>query len=274
LFIEPVHNEDLPQSEKNKAFNFFVLFAYGAVAITGIFFHPLWRDEFHTWSIAGTSSSLRELLQMTLRETIRTIATVWKAWFPVPNLNMHFWNTNIVKIEIIQAILSLVLVFSAGLFFIKRPAIFFLYLTRIYAFTVQLFVPFSAVRMTAGYIQQQKLDRFLIAGDEDKALEPVLGYLNKEVFFFSRNAFSSYLIYDHTRKIPTRSTLLVMADSLVKMHGDTILLVMNYPLKVHPGLDLRKVRSFEKSICYDEIYYLYLLCPLENKSTSLFEGEQ
>ncbi len=519
MFIEPVHNEDLPKSEKEKAFIFLVLLIYSAVAITGIFFHPLWRDEFHTWSIAGASSSIKELLQnkvyeghpnlwylllyalrflsdnplsmqlmhvmiaiatvflvlkyapftrhqkillvfgyfylfeyalisrnyaigvflitllltlyryrqrflfplslilfllaqtsvfgliltvafmltwtfefifssafridllrqklilllsilmitagitlslysiippasgyfagsshfslvqMTLRETIRTVATVWKAWFPVPRLNLQFWNSNIIRIEIIQAILSLVLVFSAGIFFIKRPVIFFLYITGmtgiiafilmyyygyirhhghlyillitclwiksfyrennntlhyrisekfhgwlnknasriflillavqmfagIYAYTVQLFVPFSASRITARYIREQNLDRFLIAGDADVALEPVLGYLNKEAFFFSRNAFSNYLIYDQRRNIPTHSTVLVMADSLITVHGDTILLVMNYPLKEHPGLNLRKVQSFEKSIRYDEIYYLYLLCSMENK---------
>ena len=128
------------------------------------------------------------------------------------------------------------------------------------------FYPFSAAKITAQYIRQQKLDRFLIAGDEDVSLEPIAGYLNKQVFFFSRNAFSTYLIYDKLRRIPDESTVLVMADSLLKANGDTILLVTNYPLKKNPWLSPRKIQSFESSIRWDEIYFLYLLSPSENQS--------
>jgi hypothetical protein len=60
-----------------------------------------------------------------------------------------------------------------------------------------------------------------------------------------------------------------MADSLMITQGKPILLIMNYPLSEHPELNLKKIRSFEKSIRYDEIYYLYLLSPMgkpvENK---------
>jgi hypothetical protein len=519
MFIEPIRKQQLPFPETKKAFIFWVLLAYISVEITGIIFHPMWRDEIHTWSMAGASSSLRDLLQrkaieghpdlwyimvytvrslgeypfsmqllhsgiailtvflilkyapftrvqlgllvfgyfylfeyamisrnyaigillvtllltlyrqrprflflnafilfflaqtnayglilcavllltwifeffisdafrtdllrqkatliisiililagiaysvhtiippptgcfagsshftfsqMTLRESIRSFATVWKAWVPIPILNKQFWDTNIVRYDLIQAILSLILMLAAGILFIKRPVIFFLFttgligiiafilmyyygnirhhghlfillisclwlkayyqesnftlrsiflekfygwLTRnvdrlffillfiqilagIYAFTVQIFVPFSAAKMTAQYIRRQKLNRFLIAGDQDVALETVSGYLNKKVFFFSRNAFGTYLIYDEARHLPSVSTVLVMADSLMNANSDTILLVMNYPLKEHPGLNLRNIQSFEKSIRYDEIYYLYLLLPQENK---------
>ncbi len=515
MFIEPIPEDQIPGSEKNRGYLFGVLFAYSVLLITGILFHPMWRDEFHTWSIAGASGSFRELMrnkaaeghpdlwyllvygirkvsdnplsmqlmhagfailtvflvlkyapftrlrrvllvfgyfylfeyavisrnyaigillvtiylalyrhrvrfllvmalvlflmaqtnvygiilsmtflatwvfeavfsevvrkelglqkptvfmglmlvmagiaycihsvippptgyfagsshfslsQLTLHETIRSVATLWQAWFPVPILNSEFWETNIVRDIVVQAILSLVLAWSAALLFTRRPVVFFLYITGVagiiafilmyyygyirhhghlfillviclwlsayyregrytnrypviekfrgwlikntpriftvmlsiqlfagvYAFTVQCFVPFSAARATAHYIRQQRLDRFLIAGDQDVALEPVLGYLKKDAFFFSRNAVSTYLVYDAVRRIPGHERVLALADSLVVAHGDTILLVMNYPLAGHPGRNLFKVGSFEKSIRYDEIYYLYLLSP-------------
>ena len=520
MFIEPIRKELVPSAETKKVFIFWVLLAYIAFEITGILFHPLWRDEMHAWLIAGASSSLSDLLQrkaveghpdlwyiilyavrslsddpfsmqllhsgiailtvflilkyapftriqrvllvfgyfyifeyamisrnyaigillitiflslyrqqkrfillkaltlfflaqtnvyglilcnaflmtwifefsfsssfrnvslkqkatliigiiliiagmvysissiipppsgyfagashfllskLTLRGFIRGISTVWMAWVPIPVLNLQFWNTNFVRDQMIQAILALVLIYSAGLLFIKRPVVLFLFITGligiiffilmyyfgyirhhghlyillisclwlsniypennyvfrfdyiekfykwlkgnfdrlfsillfihclagIYAFSVQLFIPFSAAKITAQYIRQQKLDRFLIAGDEDVSLEPIAGYLNKQVFFFSRNAFSTYLIYDKLRRIPDESTVLVMADSLLKANGDTILLVTNYPLKKNPWLSPRKIQSFESSIRWDEIYFLYLLSPSENQS--------
>jgi hypothetical protein len=518
MFIEPVQKEFLPLPESKKAYIFWTLLAYIAVEITGIFFHPMWRDEIHFWSISGASTSLSDLLhrkawdghpdlwyilvyavrnlsdhplsmqllhsgiailtvflilkyapfsrvqrgmlvfgyfylfeyaiisrnyaigillitlllilhrhrprflylyalilfflaqsnvfslilciaflltwvfefifsvsfrtvllkqktalmislilviagifyslhtvmppvsgdypgathfslsQLTLRELIRSIATVWKAWVPVPVLNLQFWNTNLVRSEGVQAILALTLMFSAGVFFIRRPVVFFLFiagltgiiafifiiffgylrhhghlfilliiciwlssyyreseaklrfsflekfhgwlkrnadplfsillfvqiLAGIYAFTIQLIIPFSAGKETAQYIRNQKLDRFLITGDQDIALETVSSYLNIKAFCFSSNAFRAYLDYDPTqRRYPGESAVLIMADSLMKKNGDTILLVMNYALKNAPGLNLKKIASFEKSIVSNETYHLYLLSPGE-----------
>ena len=59
-------------------------------------------------------------------------------------------------------------------------------LAGLYAFTVQLIIPFSAGKETARYIRQEKSDRFLIAGDQDISLETVSSYLDQEVFYFSR----------------------------------------------------------------------------------------
>ncbi|MDP1623580.1 MAG: hypothetical protein Q8M08_14710 [Bacteroidales bacterium] len=279
------------------------------------------------------------LSQLTLRELIRSVATVWKAWIPIPDLNFQFWNTNIVRSEVVQAILALVLMFSAGMLFLKRPVVLFLFimgligiiafifiiffgylrhhghlfillitclwlnayypesgfslrsgffeklygwfkknaellfsallivhiLSGIYAFTVQVLIPFSAGKETAQYIRDQKLDRFLIAGDTDISLETVASYLDREVFYISRNTLATYMDYNpFQRSDPDESRVLSVADSLMKMKNDTILLVMNYPLKKIPGMNLKKIKSFEKSIVSNEVYYLYLLTPPEN----------
>ncbi len=279
------------------------------------------------------------LSQLTLRETIRSVAVVWKAWVPIPVLNAGFWNTNFIGSAGIEAILSLILIFSAAFYFCKQPVVFFLFTTGlsgiiafilmyyygyirhhghlfillfaclwlreyyreskitlrftalrqyhgwlknkfsmlffillsvqllagIFAVTIQFFVPFSAARQTARYIRQHNLDRFLIAGNQDVALETVSGYLNKNTFYFSRNAFSTYLVYDDVRKTPGISAVRSKADSLMKTKGDTILLVMNIPLEELADLNLKKIQSFEKSITLDEIYYLYFLLPMKKQ---------
>lgn len=289
-----------------------------------------------------------EFSKITMDDIIRALSVAWKSWFPLPKLNLQFWDSNFISEWDIKLPLSLFLMFSAGVLFIKRPVIFFLYITgmsgiiafillyyhgyirhqghayillisclwlrgyypesnsrfrlsflnryhdwlqrnfrylflfmlavqvlaAMYAVTVQFFVPFSAAKMTAGYIEQHKLNRFMIAGDQDMALEPVAGYLKKEVFFFSRNAFSTYLIYDNLRILPERSSILVKADSLLKAHNDTILLVMNYPLLTDSFVNLKEIQSFEKSIRDDEIYYLYLLTPSKTIPKPLITGKK
>jgi hypothetical protein len=285
-------------------------------------------------------SSNFTLSQLTFHEGIRSIATIWRAWIPVPLLHREFWDTNLIPNLPIQVIFSLILVFSAGLLFIRRPLIFFLFIigslgiisfilmyyfgyirhhghlyillicclwlgnyymendysprvkfiekyrswltanqqkifivllsvqlfAGVYAFGVQLFVPFSAARETAAYISQQNLGRFMIAGDEDIALEPVIGYLKKNAFFFSRKEFSAYLVYDAVRINPSPVRFIKMADSLEKIRKDTILLVMNYSFPEQHVLNLQKLKTFTSSIQYDEKYYLYLLCPPRNPS--------
>jgi hypothetical protein len=282
------------------------------------------------------------LSELTLREFIKSIAAVWKAWIPIPLFQVHFWNTNFIRNENVQAIFALILIFSAGFLFIKRPVIFFFYLiglagiisfinlyyygylrhhghlfilliaclwlntyheekqfslrfafaekfyglvnrnakalfsilliihllTGIFTCTIQFFIPFSTGKMTADYIREKKLDRFVMAGDQDVGVESFSGYLNKEVFFFSMKTFGSYIIFNNMRIQRDKSTVLSMADSLLKQNQDTILLVMNYPLKGDSTLNLLKINSFENSIVSDETHEIYLLTRGENKRDS------
>ena len=51
-----------PHPEKNSTFLFWTIAIYVLVLLAGILSHPMWRDEIHFWSIAGSSSSLQDLL--------------------------------------------------------------------------------------------------------------------------------------------------------------------------------------------------------------------
>ena len=310
-----------------------------------------------TWSLYSilpqpsgyfAGSSHFTLSQLTLHETVRSVATVWKAWFPMPKMNMQFWDSNFISEIEIKLVLSLVLLFSAGVFFYRRPVVFILFFTgttgmiamilmyyfgyirhhghlylllisclwlmqyypegkvsfrweivkryydwlhrnfpvifgfmlivqvmaAAYAVTIHFMVPFSAARETAGFIRQEKLDRFLIAGDQDVSLESIAGYLNQETYFFSRKQSSKYLIYDTLRHIPSRDAVMKMADGISEQYHDTILLVMNYPLNTDSATNLKKIASFEQSIQYDEIYFLYMLIPLDTNQQPSFGMKQ
>ena len=69
------------------------------------------------------------LFQLTWKGFIQTAAIVWKAWVPVPEPIIQFWDTNLLRYEWLQAILSAGLLFSAALMFVKRPVIFVLFIT-------------------------------------------------------------------------------------------------------------------------------------------------
>lgn len=276
-------------------------------------------------------SSHFSLSQLTLRETVHSIAITWRAWVPLPQPVTEFWDSHLLESEPTMAILSLALLFFAGMLFSRDRSVLLLFiagsagitafilmyyygyirhhghmfillfacfwlleqrsaaprevasglrawlfnhrqglftallavqvLAGCYALTVHNLVPFSAGRECATFIRREGYDRYMLAGDQDVALETLTCYLDRDAFFFSRNAFSPYLIYDRRRVIPEPAAVLRMADSLVQSHGDTVLLALNRPLTNTAGLNARPVRSFSKSIVRDEKYYLYLLIP-------------
>ncbi|HPS63000.1 MAG TPA: hypothetical protein PLK82_08060 [Bacteroidales bacterium] len=130
----------------------------------------------------------------------------------------------------------------------------------LFAVAVQSVTPFSASRQTACFIREHHLDRFTIAGDQDICLEPVAGYLNRDLFFLSRSQAGSFLQYDSRRKRPENYNPLAIVDSLSRSTGDTLLLIMNYPL-IRVTWDLVPVKQFTRTVLEDESCYLYLLPP-------------
>ena len=269
--------------------------------------------------------------QLTLRETVHSIAITWRAWVPIPQPVTGFWDSHIITSEPVMAILSLVMLVLSGMIFSRDRSVLLLFIagsagitafilmyyygyirhhghmfimlfacywlleqrntiskvqvagpckwlfghrqglftvllavqmiTGIYAVTVHYFVPFSAGRDCAAFIRREGYDRYLLAGDQDVALETLTCYLGRDAFFFSRNAFSPYLVYDRQRVIPEPEAMLRMADSLVQSRGDTVLLALNRLLPGPAGLNVKQVGTFGKSIVGDEKYYLYLLFP-------------
>lgn len=61
------------------------------------------------------------------RHIARTITAIWKSYIPIPNIDYHFWNTNIITSTSLQAILSLTLLCFSLLLFVRKPVVLFLY---------------------------------------------------------------------------------------------------------------------------------------------------
>ena len=128
----------------------------------------------------------------------------------------------------------------------------------VYCIAVQVFIPFSEAKRTAEFIREQKLERFTIAGDWDWYAASVAAYLNSEFYYYSRNAYSKYVILDNKRTWPPQSEIIKRTDSLSRVKNDTVLVLLNYPLKDPPSGLFRPVASFTNSVHPLEQYYLYL----------------
>ena len=55
---------------------------------------------------------------------LRVAKTIWESFFPVPQLQYEFWNTNIVSVGGIINILSVAVLIVLPFFFIRRPVVF------------------------------------------------------------------------------------------------------------------------------------------------------
>ncbi len=53
--------------------------------------------------------------------------TIWESYMPVPNFSYHFWNTNLVGSGVMRSFLSLILLASSFLVFLKKPMALFFY---------------------------------------------------------------------------------------------------------------------------------------------------
>jgi hypothetical protein len=57
---------------------------------------------------------------------VSSLAIVWKSYFPIPGLSLHFWNTNIID-DGYAAVLSLLVLPFAIVLFVRKPVVFFLF---------------------------------------------------------------------------------------------------------------------------------------------------
>lgn len=60
-------------------------------------------------------------------DIVKTISTIWNSYIPVPNLEYHFWNTNIISSPPFQLFLSILLLSFSLVLFIRTPLVLFLY---------------------------------------------------------------------------------------------------------------------------------------------------
>jgi hypothetical protein len=128
----------------------------------------------------------------------------------------------------------------------------------VYSLFRQVFTPFSDAKLAADYIRENKLDRFTIAGDWDWYAASVEAHSNKDFYYYARNAFTKFVILDNKRTEYPQSEIIRRTDSLSRAINDTLLVVLNYPLKNAVPCGFRPVATFTGGIHPLEQYYLYL----------------
>ncbi len=79
-------------------------------------------------SDSGVSVAELWMVNLKIENIPRTFSTVWTSYIPIPKLDYHFWNTNILTSQRLRGWLSCFLLSLSLLFFRKKPIPLFFYL--------------------------------------------------------------------------------------------------------------------------------------------------
>lgn len=269
------------------------------------------------------------ILYPNIEQTMRTLTTVWKAYFPLPQFQFHFWNTNLIKPDELKAALSLMILLFCLLLFLRRPKVLLLFSTATlglliftyilkyigglrhhghifiifiiciflmpyfksrelkvcilnrlssfceksqqpfifvilsaqviaaaYAFSMDLYYPFSGGKAVARFIQEKSLENSLLIGDSDFAATSVAGYLGKEIYYPCSDRFGTFIFWNQNRKRCSQNEIFARIQNKIFPHDGGFLLITNYPLD-NANLPIREIEKFPPCIVPEEGYYLY-----------------
>lgn len=128
----------------------------------------------------------------------------------------------------------------------------------IVSFSRDIFLPYSASRETAQYIQAKGWqDRFII-GSEDFAISPVSGYLQKKIYYPESQKKGSFVLFNQQRKIVNDQEILDQVQKLIDQNPKPLLLILNRKLDAaSSGLTVEPLKEFTRSFIGNETYYLY-----------------
>jgi len=128
----------------------------------------------------------------------------------------------------------------------------------IFAFPRDLFVPYSASRETAKFIQTQQLDKMFIVGSQDARVSPISGYLQRQIYYPESQALGSFVLFNNQRREVNSAIVLEQVSQLIQQQQTEILLILNYELdSSRADLSISPLAEFTNSFIHDEKYYLY-----------------
>jgi hypothetical protein len=128
----------------------------------------------------------------------------------------------------------------------------------IVSFSRDIFLPYSASREVAQYIQAKGWkDRFII-GSEDFTIAPISGYLERKIYYPESQKEGSFVLFNQQRKIVNDQEILGQLQTLIHQNPKPLLLILNRKLDASPsGLTIEPIKEFTHSFIGNEIYYLY-----------------
>jgi hypothetical protein len=128
-----------------------------------------------------------------------------------------------------------------------------------YAYTMDLFHPFSEAKAVAQSLRRQHLDRSFIAGGLDVFTQSVSGYLDQPIFYPERDRPGTYISSDNSSQRLSPQQYL---ERVARQPGiEKAVLVLNFPLQEplpsFPGWTLQELARFDRGIVKVENFYLY-----------------
>jgi hypothetical protein len=122
---------------------------------------------------------------------------------------------------------------------------------------------FSGAKQAAGIVRAHGLQDLIIAGHEDYSVTGVLGYLEKDRFYYPRgDRFGSYIVWDMAVwQRPDPQAVLERVQSVARRSAQDAVLVLNAPLEPQAisRYRLESLGTTEEATVADEQFWLYRL---------------
>jgi len=130
----------------------------------------------------------------------------------------------------------------------------------IFAFSMDLFYPFSGGQEVANFIERQRLNDTLIIGSRDLDVSPLAAFLDRKIYYPESGRFGSFIVWNNRyRKEVGSKTIIRSINQFVKQKTNTILVVLNKKIDVQiPDYSISEIYKSSRSIVPEQ-YYLYLI---------------
>lgn len=132
----------------------------------------------------------------------------------------------------------------------------------IFAYSVDLFYPFSSSKEAARFIKKQQMSDLVIVGSEDKKISPLSALLDKKIYYPESNTFGSFVVLNNQRKRVKSRQVLDQVSEMIKQKDQDILLILDNKLtyKYQSNvITVKNLKQYPRSIDPQEDYYLYLI---------------
>jgi hypothetical protein len=148
-------------------------------------------------------------------------------------------------------------------FYLFMLLLYIHFIWGIIRFGCDFFVPYSASRQVANYIQTHQLKNEFIVASRDVNMAGISGYLGKELYYPERDNLGSFSLFlKQKRQDLTQEQVLQKTENLLIQDSNydvqRILLILYKELETYPTkLKITTIKQFKKSWIGNEKYYLY-----------------
>ena len=147
-------------------------------------------------------------------------------------------------------------------------------------FSKDLKQTFAAGEKSSEFLMDQNLTNLSIIGNIDFLISPISGFINKPIFYPSRQEPGSFIIWDNLRENdPSLNDIIKPAESGIFKENDSLLLILSTPIRdantnkeytkgnFNQNLSFKLLKSFDDSIIVEnEDHHIYLIEKIKPKN--------